>query len=163
MTFYSQSHSGMEFDESGKRIVRSATIGNVVFVFGSNEAGRHGLGAAKLAREKFGAVYGVGVGFRGNSYAIPTKDSELRILPLWKVQLYVHDFLDFVVKHPELRFNVTAIGCGLARPKWQTREERVADMRKLFVELLPFANVFLPIEFGGTRTLSSDNNGEEVV
>ena len=124
MTFYSQSHSGMEFDESGKRIVRSATIGNVVFVFGSNEAGRHGLGAAKLAREKFGAVYGVGVGFRGNSYAIPTKDSELRILPLWKVQLYVHDFLDFVVKHPELRFNVTAIGCGLARPKWQTREER---------------------------------------
>ena len=165
MTFYSQSHSGMEFDESGKRIVRSATIGNVVFVFGSNEAGRHGLGAAKLAREKFGAVYGVGVGLRGNSYAIPTKDAELRILPLERIAQYVDDFIEFAKSNPELQFNVTEVGCGLARPKHQTREQRVADIRGLFVGALPLGNVFLPKAFGGTRTLGLDNmdrHGEEV-
>lgn len=46
----------------------------VVFVFGSNPEGRHGAGAAKIARLRFGAVYGVGEGLRGNAYAIPTKD-----------------------------------------------------------------------------------------
>ena len=45
-----------------------------IFVFGSNPEGRHGLGAAKVAREKFGAIYGRGEGMQGNSYAIPTKD-----------------------------------------------------------------------------------------
>ena len=33
-----------------------------IFVFGSNEAGRHGKGAAKFAMQKFGAVYGVAEG-----------------------------------------------------------------------------------------------------
>lgn len=47
---------------------------DVVFVFGSNYQGRHGAGAAKVAREKFGAEYGQAVGLQGNSYAIPTKD-----------------------------------------------------------------------------------------
>lgn len=46
----------------------------VVFVFGSNPEGRHGAGAAKVARERFGAVYGQGEGLQGNAYAIPTKD-----------------------------------------------------------------------------------------
>lgn len=47
---------------------------NTVFVFGSNPEGRHGAGAAKIARLYFGAVYGRGEGLQGNSYAIPTKD-----------------------------------------------------------------------------------------
>lgn len=51
-----------------------------VFVFGSNLAGRHGKGAALWARQHRGAVYGVGEGYRGNSYAIPTKDEHLRSL-----------------------------------------------------------------------------------
>lgn len=46
----------------------------VVFVFGSNPEGRHGAGAAKVARERFGAVYGRGEGLQGNAYALPTKD-----------------------------------------------------------------------------------------
>ena len=163
MTFTSHSHIGMEFDESGKRIVRSATIGNVVFVFGSNEAGRHGLGAAKLAREKYGAVYGVGVGFRGNSYAIPTKDGQLKILPLNTVKKYVEDFIRFACQHPELIFNVTEIGCGLARPKHQTREQRVADIAPMFANAIGLPNVYLPKIFGGTRTINNDYNGEEVV
>ncbi len=46
----------------------------VVFVFGSNPEGRHGLGAARVAKDRFGARYGVGEGLVGNSYALPTKD-----------------------------------------------------------------------------------------
>lgn len=52
--------------------------GNVVFVFGSNPEGRHGAGAAKTAREQFGAVYGRGEGLQGNAYALPTKDLRVR-------------------------------------------------------------------------------------
>ena len=33
---------------------------NEVFVFGSNPGGRHGAGTAKIAKEKFGAEYGIG-------------------------------------------------------------------------------------------------------
>ncbi|MBS6796035.1 MAG: hypothetical protein KH215_00090 [Coprobacillus sp.] len=31
---------------------------NQIFVFGSNTQGKHGKGAALLARNKFGAIYG---------------------------------------------------------------------------------------------------------
>lgn len=51
---------------------------NVVFVFGSNPEGRHGLGAAKVAREQFGARWGIGEGLVGNSYGIPTKDLRIK-------------------------------------------------------------------------------------
>lgn len=47
---------------------------DVIFVFGSNPEGRHGAGAAKVARERFGAIYGQGEGLQGNAYAVPTKD-----------------------------------------------------------------------------------------
>lgn len=46
---------------------------NMIFVFGSNPEGRHGLGAAKAAMS-MGAVYGVGRGLQGNTYALPTKN-----------------------------------------------------------------------------------------
>lgn len=52
--------------------------GNTIFVFGSNPEGRHGAGAAKVAREQFGAKYGVGEGITGNSYALPTKDLRVK-------------------------------------------------------------------------------------
>lgn len=43
-----------------------------IFVFGSNLGGLHGGGAARLAWQRFGAVWGQGVGLQGQSYAIPT-------------------------------------------------------------------------------------------
>ena len=43
---------------------------NEIFVFGSNLAGAHGGGAARLAYQRFGAVWGQGVGLQGQSYAI---------------------------------------------------------------------------------------------
>ena len=86
----------------------------MIFVFGSNLAGRHGKGAALTARTKHGAVYGVGVGLTGNSYAIPTKDVRLNSLTLVEIAYYVDRFKDFARLRSDLYFKVTAIGCGLA-------------------------------------------------
>ncbi|MFZ9848286.1 MAG: hypothetical protein ACO3EE_09085 [Flavobacteriales bacterium] len=87
---------------------------NQVFVFGSNEAGIHGAGAAKLAHKKFGAVWGVCFGLHGQSYAIPTKDFQIRTLPLDKIEFYIYSFLVEVMEYPDTEFLVTKIGCGLA-------------------------------------------------
>lgn len=51
---------------------------DTIFVFGSNPEGRHGAGAAKTAKDKFGAIYGQGEGLQGNSYALPTKDLRVK-------------------------------------------------------------------------------------
>ncbi|MHA2066213.1 MAG: A1S_2505 family phage non-structural protein [Candidatus Thorarchaeota archaeon] len=85
-----------------------------VFVFGSNLAGRHGKGAAKCAIDHYGAIYGQGVGRQGSSYAIPTKDKQLRTLPLERIKLFVDCFLFYAARNPDEKFMVTRIGCGLA-------------------------------------------------
>lgn len=87
---------------------------NEIFVFGSNLAGRHGKGAALTARQKFGAIYGQGIGLQGQSYGIPTKDKKLNILPLDVIQLHVTNFIKFAKNNQKLTFLVTPIGCGLA-------------------------------------------------
>lgn len=84
-----------------------------VFVFGSNEAGIHGAGAAALALE-YGAVWGKGVGHYGMTYAIPTKDRNVETLNLSKIRPYIVDFVAYTKAHPELQFFVTRVGCGLA-------------------------------------------------
>lgn len=85
-----------------------------IFVFGSNYAGYHAGGAARTAMEKYGAVWGLGEGLAGNSYAIPTKDEKLESLQLEQVKEGVDKFLRFAWERPELYFFVTRIGCGLA-------------------------------------------------
>lgn len=54
---------------------------NGIFVFGSNTQGRHGKGAAKIAKDIFGAVYGQSFGLQGNSFAIITKDLRKKTHP----------------------------------------------------------------------------------
>lgn len=88
--------------------------GKHVFVFGSNLAGVHGAGAARFAKEKHKAEWGVGIGHRGSSYALPTKDRQIETLPLEEVQDHVDTFINYAIEHPELVFRVTQIGCGLA-------------------------------------------------
>ncbi len=95
-----------------------------VFVFGSNLAGRHGAGAAKFALEHRGAIYGRGEGRQGNSYGIPTKDRDIRTLPLEEIQKGVERFLNYARNNPDMTFQVTKIGCGLAGYK----EEQIAPM-----------------------------------
>lgn len=85
----------------------------MIFVFGSNLAGRHGAGAARTALG-YGAIWSVGVGRQGNSYAIPTKDEQIRTLPLVRINPYIHQFILYARDFPSLTFQVTRIGCGLA-------------------------------------------------
>ena len=85
-----------------------------IFVFGSNLAGRHGAGAALFALQHHGAIYGVGDGLQGSSYAIPTKDFRMRTLPLVEISGYVEGFKAFARMSADMVFNVTRIGCGLA-------------------------------------------------
>lgn len=85
-----------------------------IFVFGSNLAGIHGAGAARHAVIHHGARYRQGIGLQGSSYAIPTKDHHINSLPLDEIQKHVDVFKAFAADHPELTFEVTRIGCGLA-------------------------------------------------
>lgn len=87
---------------------------NAIFVFASNLAGRHGAGSARHALIHSGAIYGQGVGRQGDSYAIPTKDSNIKTLKLNVISEYVDLFLEYARKNPNLTFKVTQIGCGLA-------------------------------------------------
>lgn len=86
-----------------------------IFVFGSNEAGRHGAGAALWAKQNRGAVYGQGFGLQGDSFGIPTKTGDLKTLSLTEIEVYVRKFFDFAHQHkPDMIFLLTPIGCGLA-------------------------------------------------
>jgi len=85
-----------------------------IFVFGSNLAGRHGKGAALYARKHHGAIYGQGEGLQGASYGIPTKDERLRVLPLDVISGHIANFIEFALSRPDLQFNITPVGCGLA-------------------------------------------------
>lgn len=111
---------------------------NEIFVFGSNTAGRHGAGAARQAMQFFGAKYHEGVGRTGQCYGIPTKDSNIESLPIELIKPFVDEFYAYAKAHPELRFLVTEIGCGLAG---NTAEE----IKPLFKKRLP--NVILPEAF----------------
>ncbi|QDH84040.1 hypothetical protein KMC60_gp12 [Achromobacter phage vB_AxyP_19-32_Axy11] len=85
-----------------------------VFVFGSNTAGIHGAGAARTAHKKFGARWGIGYGLHGNSFAIPTKDSNIKTLDMGSIKAFVEGFIAFARSRSDLTFQVTRIGCGLA-------------------------------------------------
>jgi hypothetical protein len=112
---------------------------NEIFVFGSNTAGRHGKGAA-LQALKFGAVYGKGLGLAGRTYAIPTKDGNLQVLPLSRIFGHVCDFITLCSVKPKYNFLVTEIGCGLAGYTPQ-------QIAPLFKEATKLENILLPESF----------------
>jgi len=93
---------------------RPAPSAMTYWVFGSNLAGVHGKGAAEVAVRLFHAKLGCGAGFAGHSFAIPTKDSQLRPLPLEHIRTYVGLFLERAREFEHLSFFVTRIGCGYA-------------------------------------------------
>ena len=108
---------------------------NEIFVFGSNLAGRHAGGAARIAADKFGAELGVGVGRTGQTYAIPTMQGGVDT-----IRPYVDDFIEYATQHPELNFLVTRIGCGIAG-------FRDVDIAPLFAKCKDMPNVWLPHTF----------------
>lgn len=83
----------------------------IIYVFGSNLAGRHGKGSALTALQHHGAVYGQGEGLQGDSYGIPTKDQFIQTRPLARIALNVEKFVAFALAHPQLTFHVDNIGC----------------------------------------------------
>jgi hypothetical protein len=98
----------------------------MIFVFGSNLAGRHGAGAARFAVLEHGAVYGQGIGWQGNAYGIPTKDFQIDTLPLEIIQYHIDAFIGHALRHKCLQYKVTRIGCGLAG----YTDEQIAPMFK---------------------------------
>lgn len=106
-----------------------------IFVFGSNLEGMHGGGAALLAYNKFGAVWGQGVGLQGNSYGIPTMHGGVDA-----ISPYVNEFIAFAREHAGLKFLVTEIGCGIAG-------FTVEEIAPLFRPALDVENIYLPERF----------------
>lgn len=109
-----------------------------IFVFGSNRAGRHGLGAAKTAL-KWGAIMGSAEGLMGQTYGICTKDKNIQTLSVREIGYGIGRFIKFASFHPELSFLVTEIGCGLAglKPK---------QIAPFFGSSIP-DNIKLPLSF----------------
>jgi hypothetical protein len=105
---------------------------NEIFVFGSNLEGMHGGGAARIAHQKFGAEWGVGVGPTGKCYAIPTMHGGIDT-----IKPYVDDFITYAKEHTNQHFYVTRIGCGIAG----FTDEQMAP---LFKDLQELDNVSIP-------------------
>lgn len=106
-----------------------------VFVFGSNLAGMHGGGAARVALERFGAKMGQGVGMQGQSYAIPTMQGGIET-----IKPYVDEFIELAREWDQTTFYVTRIGCGIAGFK-------DSEIAPLFTEAMELYNVRLPESF----------------
>jgi len=110
------------FDEKERRDPKDHP--DIIFVFGSNLAGRHGAGAALFARHWYGAKYGVGIGRTGQAYAIPTKDADFNTLAQEFIRHQVIEFIEYAKYYKDLEFLVTRIGCGYAG----YRNEQIAPM-----------------------------------
>lgn len=108
---------------------------NEIFVFGSNLAGAHGGGAARLAYNCFGAVWGQGVGLQGQSYAIPTMQGGVET-----IKPYADEFIRFAETRSDLKFYVTQIGCGIAGFK-------IEEIAPLFQAAIEVENIILPQTF----------------
>ena len=108
---------------------------NEIFVFGSNLQGYHGGGAARLAMNKWGAVWGQGTGLQGQTYAIPTMQGGIGT-----IRPYIDQFIKFAQNDPERTFLVTEIGCGIAG-------FRPADIAPLFKNAINIPNIWLPQRF----------------
>lgn len=106
-----------------------------IFVFGSNLAGNHAGGAARVACERFGAIMGQGVGIQGQSYAIPTMQGGVET-----IKPYVDDFIELAREWDQTTFYVTRIGCGIAG-------FNDSEIAPLFAEAMDLYNVRLPKSF----------------
>ena len=118
-----------------------------IFVFGSNLQGMHSGGAARVAYDKFGAVWGQGVGIQGQSYAIPTMQGGVET-----IKPYVDQFIDIAREWDQNTFYVTRIGCGIAG----FSDEDIAPM---FDKAYDLYNVRLPESFA--RIIERNRNKKQ--
>lgn len=118
-----------------------------IFVFGSNLQGMHSGGAARVAYDKFGAVWGQGVGIQGQSYAIPTMQGGVET-----IKPYVDQFIDIAREWDQNTFYVTRIGCGIAGFSDE-------DIAPLFDKAYDLYNVRLPESFA--RIIERNRNKKQ--
>ena len=129
----------MRYHYHDETIVKSLPE-DTVCVFGSNMAGTHAGGAAKIALLHFGAMKGAGRGWAGQSYAIPTMNEHLQQMPLSQIQHYIDDFKIYTKNHPKMTYFLTSIGCGIAGYK----VEEIAPMFKGISHNVIFPASFRP-------------------
>ena len=127
--------STMKYDREYTPEFITSLKDNEIFVFGSNIHGMHGGGAARAAWQKFDAEWGVGEGLTGKCYALPTMEGGLDY-----IQGKVNNFIACAKSHPELKFYVTKVACGIAGFS-------IREIGPLFKSALPLENVILPKEF----------------
>lgn len=117
---------------------------NEIFVFGSNINGIHGAGAARLAKLKFGAVWGCGRGWMGQTYAVPTREftqgKGFETFDIDEIEEEIVSLEGFIMLNPDKEFLITKIGCGLAGLK-------IDQVAPLFESISKLPNVSLPKEF----------------
>lgn len=116
---------------------------NEIFVYGSNQYAIHGAGSAKIAKEKFGAIYkDVPIGLCGQSYGIITKSFNEEPVSTQFIYDQIRVLYDFAKLRPDLTFYVTKIGTALAG----FTIEEIADLFHLLESFRP-KNIILPKEF----------------
>ncbi len=111
---------------------------DTMFVFGSNLAGQHNDGAARIAQLFFGAMTGVGRGWSGQSFAIPTLNEHLQQMPISQIAHYIEDFKIYTQNHLNTKYFITALGCGIAG-------YQISDIAPLFQGIS--CNVIFPESF----------------
>ena len=109
---------------------------NQIFVFGSNLKGEHHGGAAKQAKESFGALDGVGEGITGQSYAFPTLNGDRTQVSKESLIASKEKLYKYAEENKDKEFLVTKVGCGIAG----FSEE---EMKEVFKGDKP-ANIVLP-------------------
>ena len=123
-----------------------------IFVFGSNAQGVHGAGAARTAKEVWGAVDGVGTGLTGRSYALPTKrvpTREGRQFELYELENNLDDFFNYAARNPDLDFMFTPVGTGLGG--YDLDEIATMIARRAYRDGLPPNVYFVDSTEEGTR------------
>lgn len=170
ISIYYQSNPDMAFSQAPNDTLNFYE-GNIepsddtIFVFGSNPEGRHGAGAAKIAREQFGAKYGVGEGLTGNAYALPTKDlrvkenKALRSIPKETIIDSIKKLYQVAFEHPDKQFKVAYRNTNTASLNGYTGLEMI----KMFKEagFIP-SNIVFSKEWIDTGLLTKDNYTKEI-
>jgi|YelNatPaOPRAMG01_1025707.scaffolds.fasta_scaffold95783_2 predicted nucleotide-binding protein (sugar kinase/HSP70/actin superfamily) len=112
---------------------------NEIFVFTSNELGKHFDDSGKIAVKYFGAILFMPEGLQGKSYAIPIMDKKMKPLSTVKIKKYVNTFIEFAKSHPNITFYLTNIASGIDK----VSNQAIKDILK---DCIGIENIAVPIE-----------------
>lgn len=101
---------------------------NQIFVFGSNKYGHHLGGAAKQAYKDFGAVWGMGWGIYGQSYAFPTLGYKMEKLSIEELETERDNLYECAERNTDKDFLLTPVGTGIAGYEYSTIERLFNDL-----------------------------------